>query len=158
MSRIPKISQSEFRLAEHVSLNYVARPGYGVLLEQVMDEAYWGHVAAQLKAGYTIECMPEGLPWYAKLIVVDAGPVHAKVKLLQFVDLVDPVRLPEQAPLLERLDIGKFEVSREGAWWRVVRKGDGEVVRKGFRSMKAAQDWAAENLQLGPVGAPADMS
>lgn len=148
MSRPPKINQSEFRLAEHVSLNYVARPNYGVTLEQVMEEAYWGHVATLLKAGYTIECMPEGLTWYAKLIVVDATPVSAKVKLLQFVDLADPVQLPQQSPMLERLELGAFEITREGAWWRVVRTSDKEVMRKGFRSIKAAQDWALENLKV----------
>jgi hypothetical protein len=148
MSRTPKINQSEFRLSEHVTLNYVARPAYGVTLEQVMDEAYWGHVSSLLKAGYTIECMPEALTWYAKLIVVDAGPVHAKVKLLQFVDLVDQQSLPEQSPMPERLDLGKFQVAREGAWWRVLRVADKEVMRKGFRTMAAAQAWALDNLQV----------
>jgi hypothetical protein len=148
-TRIPKLNQSKFRLSEHVSLNYVAQPEYGVTLAQVLDDAYWGHVAALLKAGYTIECMPEGLTWYAKLIVVDAGPVHAKVKVLQFTDLLADTPKVEQSPILAQQSLGpKFRAERAGAWFRVARVSDGEVMKTGFRSLAAAAAWASENLQV----------
>ena len=143
-----KINQSKFKPAQYVSINYVATPDYGVTLAEVLDESYWGHVARELKAGYTIEVMPEGLPYYAKLIVVHAEPTRAIVKLLSFVDLVNEMPKPETAPIVKVVELGGFKAERNGRWFRVVRESDGEVMKGAFTSMAAAEEWAAANLKL----------
>lgn len=146
--RVPKINQSKFHRPNFVSLSYVATPEYGITLDQVLDEAYWGNVARELKAGYTIEVMPEGLPYYARLIVIHAEPARAVVKLLQFVDLVNEAAKPEAAEIVTEVALGKFKAERNGRWFRVIRLSDKTVMKSGFTTMAEAETWAGENLQV----------
>lgn len=144
-----KLNQSRFRAAQFVSINYVAEPEYGVTLDQILDEAYWSHVARELKAGYTIEVKPEGLPYYAKLIVVHAEPTRAVVKLLNFVDLVNEAAKPTPAEIVKEVALGtKFKAERNGRWFRVVRLVDREVMKSGFTTLAEAERWATENLSV----------
>lgn len=146
--RPPKMNQSKFHRPNHVSLTYVATPDYGTTLDQVMDEAYWGNVARELKAGYKIDVQPEGLPYFARLIVIHADPTRAVVKLLQYVDLVNEAPKPEAAEIVQSVDIGsKYAAERNGRWFRVVRKSDNELMKSGFATMADANAWAAENLK-----------
>jgi hypothetical protein len=149
--RAPKITDAKFKASHYVQKNFIATPDYGVTLEQVMDEAYWGHVARELKAGYTIEVMPEGLPYYAKLIVIHSDEkTRAMVKLLQFNDLVNEAPRPELAEIVKEVGVGtKFKAERNGRWFRVVRLSDGEVMKNNCVTMAEAEAWAAENLQIG---------
>jgi hypothetical protein len=147
---VPKLTDTftKFQGAEFSRRTHVARPDFGLTLQQVMDAAYWGNVASKLRAGDLIELQPEGLTYWAQLIVVDASPVHANVKLLQFVDLVNDAPAPDQQEIVGEKDLGKFKVERTGRWFRVIRNGDGEVMKGGFPNLKAAEQWAAMNLQL----------
>jgi hypothetical protein len=148
--RVPKLSDNfkVFQLAEHGYRSHIARPDFGLTLAQVMDDAYWGNVASKLRVGDYIRVQPEGMTYHAELLVVDAGPVHAKVKLLGFHDLVNESAKPEQAAITAAVDLGKYKAERNGGWFRVVRHGDNEVMKGGFRTLKAAQDWALDNLQV----------
>lgn len=145
--RSPKLNQSKFHRPHFASLPYVATPDYGITLDQVLDESFWGNVAAELKAGYTIEVMPEGLPYYARLIVIHAEPARAIVKLLQFNDLVNEAAKPVTAEIVKTIDMGKYRAERNGRWFRVVRMSDNEVMKGGFTTMAMAQTWADENLK-----------
>lgn len=147
---VPKLTDTftKFQGAEFSRRTHVARPDFGLTLSQVMDAAYWCNVASKLRAGDIVELQPEGLTYWAQLIVVDASPVHANVKLLHFVDLVNEEPKPEQAEIVGEKDLGKFKVERTGRWFRVIRNGDGEVMKSGFPNMKAAETWASMNLQL----------
>lgn len=142
-----KLIQSKFKRAEYVYTNHVATPDYGIALKDVLEPAYWGNVASTIKVGDTIEVMPEGLTYYARLIVIDAGPVYAKVKLLQFVDLIAEDARPEQTEIRTEAQYGKFIAQRAGAWFRVIREEDKEVMKTGFRTMAQAEQWIADNLQ-----------
>jgi hypothetical protein len=149
LKRAPKINDAKFKASHYVQKNFIATPDYGITLEQVMDEAYWGNVARELKAGYTIEVMPEGLPYYAKLIVIHSDEkTRAVVKLLQFTDLVNEAPKPELQAIVKEVAIGsKFKAERNGRWFRVIRQADQEVMKSGFPTMAEAEAWAAENLQ-----------
>jgi hypothetical protein len=144
-----KSNQSTFHNRDWAYSSFVDRPGYGILLKDVMEDAYWSNVAAKLKVGSVIEVMPEGLTYYARLIVIDCGPTFAKVKALEFVDLTNAAELPAQAELATEVPVGeKFKAERAGDSFRVKRVADNEVMKDGFRSMAAARKWAAENLKV----------
>jgi hypothetical protein len=145
----PRLNQTKFHRPGHASLTYVATPNYGETLAQVLDDAYWAHVAAELKAGYKIEVMPEGLPYYAELIVVHAEPARAVVKLLHYVDLVNEAKAPVTADIVMEVALGaKYKAERKGAWFRVLRVADQEVMKTGFRTIADAEAWAKENLKV----------
>lgn len=151
LKRSPKITDAKFKASHYVQKNFIASPDYGVTLEQVMDESYWGHVARELKAGYTIEVMPEGLPYYAKLIVIHSDEkTRAVVKLLQYSDLVNEAPAPKAAEIVKEVTLGsKFKAERNGRWFRVIRVSDQSVMKSGCVTMAEAEAWAAENLQVG---------
>lgn len=148
--RAPKITDAKFKPSHYVQKNYIATPDYGVTLEQVMDESFWGHVASQLKGGFTIEVMPEGLPYYARLIVIHSDEkTRAMVKLLQYVDLVNEAPKPQTAEIVTEVSLGeKFKAERNGRWFRVIRLSDKEVMKTGLPTMAEAEQWAAENLKV----------
>lgn len=147
--RAPKINQSKFTNAVYAQKTYIATPGYGVTLEQLMDESYWGNVARELKAGYMIEVLPEGLTYYARLLVVHADPTRAIVKLLQFNDFMADSQAPKQNEIPNETAIGsKFKAERNGAWFRILRLSDKEVMKTGFRTMTDAEEWAEANLKV----------
>lgn len=144
-----KANQSTFHTRDWSYSAHVDRPNYGVLLKDVLEDSYWSNVAAKLKVGDQIEIQPEGLTYYAKLIVVDCGPAFAKVKVLAFNDLTDERAAPDQEPLQTSVALGvKYVAERAGPWFRVKRVPDNEIMKTGFRSMKAAEAWAAENLNI----------
>lgn len=147
--RVPKLTDTftKFNLAEQVYRRHVAKPDFGITLDEVLNDAYWGNVASKLRVGDHIEIQPEGLTYHAELLVVDCGPAFATVKLLQFNDLVNEAPKPEQAPISASIDMGKYKAERNGGWFRVVRVDDQQLMKAGFRTLKAAQDWAAEHLQ-----------
>jgi hypothetical protein len=149
MKRPPKISDSKFKASHYVQKNFIATPDYGVTLAQVMEESYWGHVARELKSGYTIEVMPEGLPYYAKLIVIHSDEkTRAVVKLLQYVDLVNEAPAPVAAEIVKEVALGsKFKAERNGRWFRVIRVSDQTVMKSGCSTMAEAEAWALENLK-----------
>lgn len=148
--RAPKITDAKFKPSHYVQKNFIATPDYGVTLEQVLDEAYWGHVARELKAGYTVEVMPEGLPYYAKLIVIHSDEkTRAVVKLLQYNDLVNEAPKPAAAEIVKEVPIGaKFKAERNGRWFRVIRIDDKTVMKGAFITMADAEKWAADNLNI----------
>lgn len=140
-----KLVQGKFNEAGFHRHVWVARPDYGVLLADVLKSEYWANVSSSLKPGAKIEVQPEGLTYYAELIVLDAGPNWANVKVTQFVDLVEEQAPREQAPIRMGSTVGAYQVRRSGAWFQVVR-GDKEVIKTGFRSISDAEKWATDNL------------
>lgn len=147
--RPPKISQNKFHRPGYRSIAFVAEPDFGVTLDRVMEEDYWGHVARELKAGYTIEVLPEGLTYYARLIVIDADPTRARVKLLDFVDLTGQQEMPEIKEIVREVPVGdRYKAERNGRWWRLLRRSDKEVMKTGFATMEDAMEWAEDNLKV----------
>lgn len=128
-----------FQPAHHAQLVYVARPRHLDTLEDTLKPSYWAHNARDLRPGTLIRLMPEGLEWYAELIVIDADAVSAKVKLLPN----SYGRLADQATRKDAA--GDFKVDRDGKTWRVVRKADGQVMQGGFHGEPDALAWILKN-------------
>lgn len=144
-----KSNQSTFHTRDWAHQSWVDQPTYGVLLKDVMEEAYWANVASRMKVGDHIDVQPEGLTWFASLLVIDCGPAFAKVKLLNFVDLTDKPAMPEQEALQSTVKLAdKFVIERNAGWFRIKRTVDNEVVKSGFRRLADAEAWAADNLKV----------
>ena len=145
-----KLVQGRFNEASFHRHIWVIRPEYGTPLAEVVKPEYWTNVSTALKPGARIEVQPEGLTYFAELIVLDAGPNWANVKVTHFVDLVGEQVAPTQAAIRMESKVGAYNVKRAGAWFQVVR-GDKEVIKTGFRSIDAAEAWAKENLGVQPA-------
>lgn len=133
-------SFKHFTLQHHAHRVHVARPPYETTKEDILAPAFWVNVVGQIREDDFIEVLPEGLEWYAKLVVLKADATSAKVKLLQFVQLADQIA----APLVS----ADYTVDRAGRWFRVIRKSDASVMKSGLESEQSAKEWAAAELKL----------
>lgn len=62
------------------------RPELGTPIEAISDEQYWAHVSHQFSPGDKIEIFPDDKGYWAEFLVIDAGKLYAKVKLVSLAD------------------------------------------------------------------------
>jgi hypothetical protein len=77
-----RLQMSEFKRTE-----FRIEPEAKTPIETVLQERYWAHVSVKLKRGDRIEVHAEDDAYFAELLVLDAGKLYAKVKLLSFSEL-----------------------------------------------------------------------
>lgn len=108
-------------------------------VEDLLDPETWAHCAASFAQGDEIVVVPQGMPWRAHLIVVDASKLHAKVRLIGAVPLNANIEAisedDEEGPLFVRWNPGAKKYS-------VYRRSDKEKVHDGFAIKAEAEDWA----------------
>ena len=107
-------------------------------LARVLEPDYWTH-CKMLKAKDRIEAVAKDGAWFADLLVMSAGQHGAKLKVLNYVDLVESKS--------EVASADEFKVEFAGRHkWRVVRLQDHEVVHSGEDSRESAQAWLTAHL------------
>lgn len=119
-------------------------------VDDLLRPEAWAHTARMLKAHDEIVVVPQGAPYRAHLLVMEAGKNFAKMRLLSVVSLNDETllhedapaaapSLPEDAPLFVKWNgpADKFAV---------VRRSDGEKLNTGFAVKAEAESWASQHL------------
>lgn len=106
-------------------------------IKDLLEPAYWQHVARNLRRGDHIEALADDGSWYAELLVVDAGPVYAKCVTLQ------EAKLEKYVPDSEQPLLAGHSVTWGGnhAKWRVKRDQDNFTLRDGFANKVDAYAW-----------------
>jgi hypothetical protein len=131
------LTMPRFGLAEESRNIWYATVEHGTLPAQVLDEAFWSHVARLLQPGDEIIVMADNFAWRKDVQVLACGSIWAQVAELQHYDLT-PAKPHEAIP-------SKYKVEFAGAHhkWRVLREG--EPLKDGFASEKLARQWAAQH-------------
>lgn len=124
--------------AEQTILSYYHVAPAGVTLQDILDPAYWTHVAFKLRPHYRIIVDAEDGAWVAELFVRYASRQEARCAVLSFTEIEGKVEMPADAA-------PEFEVRWRGptAKWSVVRLSDGEIMTDGKQDKKAAEQWLA---------------
>lgn len=122
--------------AEYVSRTYHHIPATGAALDDVLDPAYWAHVAKSLRPGDHIEILAEDGTWWAMLLVRYTGRTEAAVAKLSHVEFGEP-----SDDLVSDSDTHSIAYGNYHTKFRVVRKSDKEVVKDGFDTKEAAKRW-----------------
>lgn len=125
---------TKLALAEHAVVTYFDAPAAGVTFEDVMKPEYWTHVAPSLRPGHRIEVNAEDGTFWAMLLVVEAERKSARVVTLQHVQIEERAPAPEQSDVFVKYRGPKVRYS-------VVRTADNEVLKDGFQTERAAQEW-----------------
>lgn len=139
--KVFKIHESRFALAESKRNVWFATPVEGTPFGELLQPAYWSHIARRLRPGDLIEVVPDENTYKAFLVVLDAGQNWAKVALDRKVDLSPPASVAAG-------DINKeYAVEWKGPHWKhaVIRVSDKQVVEKGFNTRDEAGRWIATN-------------
>lgn len=130
--------------AEYIRRIFRASPPAGTTVDDILEPAYWVHIAAKLKpdGGDIIEVLPEDKAFYAELLVLSASKIHAKVVPIVAVKLASAVsKKSEPTPK-------GFEISFKGPQrkWSIIRKADKVVVQEKFQNKVDAEIWLEKNL------------
>jgi hypothetical protein len=138
-----KLMEKDLLGAEFARQIFRAVPPAGTKIEEMLNPAYWAHVAKKFNPHDMIEVVPADGAFYARLIVLSVGHLSMKVQALECVVLV-------ANPKVEKADaIAQFEVNWGGpnAKWRVLRKSDGAAVTtESFQTQGDAQEWINKNF------------
>lgn len=136
------LNQSRFNQAEYVRNIWAVTPEAGTKVEDMLDPAFWSHVAASLKPWDKIEVRAEDGTFYAELLVLQSARNWAKVRLLSRVELKDA--MPEG----REVDGHIIKWAGPHAKWRVIRSTDNAVIHEKAESEAAANKWLTDHLRV----------
>jgi hypothetical protein len=100
--------------------------------EDLLDPAYWAHVARELAPFDRIEARAETSEWFSELVVVSAGRNYAVVREISHFDMTGQA----SAPSVEARHTVSWKGPRK---FCVVRLKDREVISDGHHTREDAQ-------------------
>ena len=114
--------------------------------EDLVDPAYWSHVASKLRPWDRIEARANDGTWYAEFLILEAGRNWARAVMLTVHKLTN-----SDVALSQATAQSPYEVSYRGPHdkWSVIRKGDREVMHAGEQTQGGAVNWMVERLKAG---------
>ena len=112
----------------------------------LIDPAYWSHVAAKLRPWDRIEARANDGTWYAELLVMEAGRNWARAVLLNSASLTT-----SDVAISQANGLSPYEVAYRGPHdkWSVIRKIDREVIHDGEQTQGGAVNWLNERMKAG---------
>lgn len=125
--------------SEQKRLHYCAEIPPNVSIDRMMEPDFWAHVSHKLQEGTRIEALRADHAWAADLLVrkINLSNHEVYCYLLQKFDLEAGAATKTSLPVRDQ-----FLVAFGGAAkWRVIRKGDNEVVHSGEASRADADAW-----------------
>jgi hypothetical protein len=131
------ITWNNIKEAPFVAPTFWVTVPQGTKVADLLDPAFWTHVAARLKPNMRLEVVPEDYEYYVELFVLAADTNRASVKMLRQIQLETSV-----LPQVE----STFEIKFRGAnyKWSVVSRSDKKVIKDEFQEKTAAQQWLTD--------------
>ncbi len=134
----PQLQMVHFKQAEQLRNIWCVQAARDVTVEQLLDETYWAHVARMLRSGDRIEVMPEDNAYFAELMVLATGRLHAQVEMMRYIEFDQPS--PQASESQYRIDWGG-SIDK----YRIIRGDD--ILSKGHETQKAANRWLDSHMQ-----------
>ncbi len=133
------LSPQRMRLAEYDRQEWIVNAELGTTKKDVLDPQYWAHMAELMKPYDHIEVRVDDGSWLMTLLVRECDRNWAKVKELEYYDLVG-----KDEPVVVS---SKYRVEWKGPHhkWAVIRNDDSEMVKAGFSDKHIANSWMLEH-------------
>ncbi len=129
--------------AEEVFTEYCHVLPDGYTIDDALNTETWDHVAKQIRRYDRIRVIAEDGAFEAMLTVIVAEGTFVKlVELYRWELEGDKVEAPKDERMLG-FEIRHHPTSR----WRVIRKGDKQVMKEGLLERSAAEGWLREYLK-----------
>jgi hypothetical protein len=134
MSRDVQLQPRRMKPAEEVSTRFAVTIPPEHEHDDLLDPAYWAHVAVQMQPGNILEVRTDTGSHYGRFYVTECSRNHAKLYELEWV----------------KIDKAESEITDDVyvyAWKGpvmkhcVIRKSDGAVVHEQMPTKAAAQEW-----------------
>lgn len=130
------IDPQRMQSAEYLRRDWVCTAEEGTTVEDLLDPAYWSHIAGQLTMYDHIEVRIDSGEFLLELLVKEAGKNWAQVALLHHHDLAGTVKTGE-APSEEFEALFKGPVRK----WCAIRKADGVALHDKMESKAQALEY-----------------
>jgi hypothetical protein len=127
-------SEAQFTQARHA-----VRPEANTRYADLLDPAYWAHLAPKILANDVIEVRPAEGGYYAELYVWAKGPNWLQVSELR------KIERPQHSARASGSKAFSIDFVDGPAKHRVIRTSDQQVVAQHFDSPEAANAWLGEN-------------
>lgn len=142
VKRVNILNPQRIGLSEERRQEWVVDAEEGTTIEDIMDPAYWAHMASQFQMFDHIEVRLETGEWIAELIVLTPGRNYARVFLKAKHDLAGESRdIPASAIT------HKVEFKGPQRKHVVIRIADGAVIQEGIPSKTEANAWLSAYLK-----------
>jgi hypothetical protein len=135
VKKVPPLHGTRFKNSEYERSTWVITPEVGTEPDDLLDTAYWAHVAIQMRPYDKVEVRADDGSYYGEMLVLLTGRTWAKVTPLFFKRL-------EEASADDVDDEEMFiKFSGPKAKWRVLRTKDGMVLSEGHSTKDLAATW-----------------
>lgn len=137
-----KLHASRCQLAEQARNVYSAVLESGTTMDELKEPSFWAHVSGpkNFRPMDRIEVMPEDGTFWAELLVLNAGPMFAKVYVMRHHEIGEV----GTSSLSDAFQIGWKGPVRQYA---VIRAKDNTIMQDKFASRETAMGWLAENAK-----------
>ena len=139
-----QLNPSRMKGAEYERDIHVVTPDEGTQPEDMLDPAYWAHVASKLRPWNRIEARANDGSWYAECLVLDASRNWAKIKILNVWNLTTADVSQTQSEVLIA-----YEVRHRGPHnkWSVIRMADSACIHEFEDTELGARTWLTNHLK-----------
>lgn len=144
-----RIHSDRFKVADFTIGDFDAKVEMGTTKEDLLNPAFWSHVAENMTPWSRITVRAEDGTFYAQLLVLDCGRGHAKMRLLNWWDLTTADVAATQSATM---NLDDFSIEWKGATKKavVIRKADQVVLQEGLPSKGAAEVWLKNFILVKP--------
>ena len=135
----PSVLPNQFSLAQYKRNDWVAEIHHKYTVNDILDPAFWAHVAAEMNPFDIIEARWEDGSRIVNLRVVYCERTYAKVKIISTEDLADESKEVPAESLKHRIDW-------KGPHLRfcVIRNSDNEILSQGHKERGQASAWMTD--------------
>lgn len=141
------LGPERLRGADFERLIYVANPGEGVVLDDLLRPECWASVANMLRTWSHIEVRAEDGSYYAELLVTGVDRAWARVEVLNFKELTT-----KDVALTQSTRESKYEIKHTpGLQWHIIRRSDRHIVKDNMQLRSQADDALREHLKTVPA-------
>ena len=151
----PQLDAARFKLAEAQRNVYQVVIEPGTTRKQILDPAFFAHVARELRPYYKLEIIADDGTLYAEAIVLTAERTWARIHITQWhplgtkdvsLSVADAAAHEKNATPPEILH--RIEYKGPHKKWCVIRNQDGGIVREKEESKANATLWLQEWLKV----------
>ena len=146
-----KLLGGKLKRAEHERMVYRVKDlDEGTEVQDIMKPEFWCHVGRVLRPFDLIEVLMDNGGRYVELVVMDAGPLWAKVAIKTDINLAGE-KLAAAETRAENEENAPYKAEwKGGAKWCVIRQSDGEIIERGLSSKDEANKYIEQyNKVLG---------
>ena len=144
--KVEQLNHARMEEAAYTQTVYFAKAHPNTRPHDLLEPAYWAHVAVRFKPWSEIKVVADDGSWFAHYLVLEAGRTWARVAMLSTISLTSAdVSVSQASAMTPYSVIYRGEHSK----WSVVRKADKEVIHEGEGTQGGAIDWLNERLKAG---------